>query len=85
MFDGLGLKNFEYGIDFIDNQKCEVHASIRISHVYKQAIKNELENMIKQNVVQATPAVSSVVVVKQRGKIGMCIDPRDLNRNVIRS
>lgn len=89
VFDGLGcLKNFEYDIDFIENPKFEVHAARRIPHAYRKMVKDELDSMVNQNVIrevtEATPAVSPMVVVKQHGKIRICIDPTDVNKNVIR-
>lgn len=89
VFEGLGcLKNFEYDIDFIENPQFEVHAARRIPHAYRQMVKDELDSMVKHNVIrevtEATPAVSPMVVVKQRGKIRICIDPTDVNKNVIR-
>lgn len=89
VFSGLGcLKDYEYDIDFIDDPKFELHAARRIPHAYKQTIKDELDSMVRQNVIremsEATPAVSPMVVVKQKGKIRICIDPTDVNKNVIR-
>lgn len=89
VFDGLGcLKNYEYDIDFVDNPSFEIHAARRIPHAYRQTVKNELDEMVKQKVIrevtEATPAVSPMVVVKQHGKIRICIDPTDVNKNVLR-
>lgn len=89
VFDGLGcLKNYEYDIDFIDNPHFNIHAARRIPHAYRQMVKEELDQMVKQNVIRevtdASPAVSPMVVVKQKGKIRICIDPTDVNKNVIR-
>lgn len=89
VFEGLGcLKDFEYDIDLVDNPKFEVHAARRIPYAYRQTVKAELDAMVKQNVIremtEATPAVSPMVVVKQRGKIRVVMDPTDVNKNVIR-
>lgn len=89
VFDGLGcLKNFEYDIDFIDNPQFEIHAARRIPHAYRESVQKELESMVRQQVIvpitEATPAVSPMVIVKQRGKIRICIDPTDVNKNVLR-
>lgn len=89
VFKGLGcLKGFEYDIDLIDNPKFEIHAARKIPHAYREAVKNEIDNMIKQEVIremtEATPAVSPMVVVKQHGKIRVVMDPTDVNRNVLR-
>lgn len=89
IFEGLGcLKDFEYDIDFIENPSFEVHPARRIPYAYRKLVKDELDSMVKQNVIrevtEATPAVSPMVVVKQNGKIRICIDPTDVNKNVIR-
>lgn len=89
VFDGLGcLKDYEYDIDFIDNPKFEIHAARRIPHAYQQKVKDELDKMLRQKVIRemtdATPAVSPMVIVKQKGNIRICIDPTDVNKNVIR-
>lgn len=89
VFEGLGcLKDFEYDIDFIDNPSFEIHAARRIPHAYRDMVKAELDSMVQQKVIrevtEATPAVSPMVVVKQHGKIRICIDPTDVNKNVIR-
>lgn len=76
------------GIDFIENPSFEVHAARKIPHAYRQKVKEELDNMVRQNVIrevtEATPAVSPMVVVKQNGRLRICIDPTDVNKNVIR-
>lgn len=89
VFDGLGcLKDFVYDIDFIEHPTFEIHAARRIPHAYRQLVKEELDSMVKSKVIkpvtEATPAVSPMVVVKQKGKIRICIDPTDVNKNVIR-
>lgn len=32
----------------------------------------------------ATPVVSPMVIVKNKGNIRICIDPTDLNKNILR-
>lgn len=78
VFEGLGcLKDFVYDIDFIDNPSFEIHAARKIPHAYRQQVKEELDSMEKQGVIrkitEATPAVSPMVVVKQRGRIRICM------------
>lgn len=89
VFNGLGcLKNFEYDIEFVENPSFEIHPARRIPHAYRQQVKDELDSMVKKQVIrevtEATPAVSPMVVVKQRGRIRICIDPTDVNKNVLR-
>lgn len=77
VFDGLGcLKNFEY--DFVENPSFGIHPARRTLHTYRQMMADELDNMAKQKVIHevaaATPAVSLMVVVKQQGRIRICIN-----------
>lgn len=81
-------ENYEYDIEFVGNPSFEIHAARRIPHAYRNMVKTELDSMVKHNVIlqvtEATPAVSPMVVVKQKGKIRICIDPTDVNKNVLR-
>lgn len=82
------MKNYEYDIDLVKNPEFVIHPARRIPNAYKDAVKKELDYMVKKNVIKpetgATPAVSPMVVVKQNGRIRICIDPTDVNKNVIR-
>ncbi|RLU21670.1 hypothetical protein DMN91_006046 [Ooceraea biroi] len=59
-----------------------------IKRVYSmEADKNEEDNELAEQMYQGlepTPAVSPLVVVQQRGKIRICIDPSDLNKQILR-
>ena len=39
---------------------------------------------VKKPETEPTPAVSTMVVVRQKGKIWICIDPSDVNKNILR-
>lgn len=89
VFKGLGcFKGFEYDIDLIDNPRFEIHPARTIPHSYRHLVKTELDSMVAQGVIrettEATPAVSPMVVVRQREKIRVVMDPTDVNRNVLR-
>ncbi|XP_075157939.1 uncharacterized protein LOC142231205 [Haematobia irritans] len=89
IFDGLGkVKNFIYDIDLVENPSFEHYAPRRIPHALKEAVKKEIDNMVKLGVLvktdEITPAVSPMVIVKQKGKIRLCIDPTDINKNIQR-
>lgn len=86
---GLGqLKNFEYDIDIIDNPKFEIFAARRIPYSMRELVKKRLDSMEKNNIIkrqtEATPVVSPMIAVKQKGDIRICLDPTELNKNIIR-
>lgn len=90
IFEGLGCyKDYEYDIDLIENPKLEIKPSRRIPHAIRNEVKEELDKMVKLDVIkpetEPTPAVSPMVVVRQKGKIRICIDPSDVNKNILRS
>lgn len=89
IFEGLGCyKDYEYDIDLIENPKLEIKPSRRIPHAIREEVKAELDRMVKLDVIkpetEPTPAVSPMVVVRQKGKIRICIDPSDVNKNILR-
>lgn len=89
IFKGLGcLKNYEYRIDIKEKATFTIKPTRPIPHAIKQSVKNELDNMVKMDVIrpitEPTPIVSNMVIVKKNGKIRICIDPSDLNKQVLR-
>lgn len=81
-------KNFEYDIDFIDNPKFKIIPARRIPYSLREKAKQELIWMEKVGVIkkvsEPTPAVSPMLVVEQKGKVRVCMDPTDLNKNIKR-
>jgi hypothetical protein len=66
-----------------------IHSPRRVPVAIREVVRKELEDMeangIIAKVVEPTPWVSSMVVVrKENGKVRICIDPRDLNEAVKR-
>lgn len=53
-----------------------------------EEVKQELTSMeqkgIVKKIIEPTPSCSEMVVVKQRGKIRICVDPVELNKVLIR-
>lgn len=89
LFDGLGcLKNFEYDLEFIENPKFKVIPARKIPHAIRPLVKKELDKMVKLGVIEpikeSTPAVSPLVIVQKKGKIRICMDPTELNKNIRR-
>ncbi|XP_025833925.1 uncharacterized protein K02A2.6-like [Agrilus planipennis] len=89
IFEGLGCyKGYEYDIDLIENPKFEIKPSRRIPHALRDEVKQELDRMVKLDVIkpetEPTPAVSPMVVVRQKDKMRICIDPSNVNKNILR-
>ncbi|CAG4931717.1 unnamed protein product [Colias eurytheme] len=89
IFEGLGCyKDYVYDIDLIENPKLEIKPSRRVPHAIRAEVKQELDRMVKLDVIkpetEPTPAVSPMVVVRQKDKIRICIDPSDVNKNILR-
>lgn len=81
-------KNFEYDIDFIDNPKFKIIPARRIPYSLREKAKKELKWMEEVGVIkkvsEPTPAVSPMLVVEQKGKVRVCMDPTDLNKSIKR-
>ena len=64
------------------------HPMRKIAFAILPAVKKELERMESLGVIakvdEPTPWVNSMVVVKQPGKLRICLDPTDLNKFVMR-
>ncbi|XP_045506310.1 uncharacterized protein LOC123702581 [Colias croceus] len=74
IFEGLGCyKDYVYDIDLIENPKLEIKPSRRVPHAIRAEVKQELDRMVKLDVIkpetEPTPAVSPMVVVRQKDKI----------------
>lgn len=82
-------KDFEYDIDFIDDPKFKIIPPRRVPHAIRNQVKKELEKMVQMNIIEPvsepTPAVSPMHVVnKGKGKLRVCMDPTELNKNIKR-
>ena len=67
-----------------------VHTSRRIPISPKEKFKTELDSLVNQGiislVIEQTPWIDSFVcVTKANGSVLLCLDPRDLNKAVLRS
>lgn len=89
IFKGLGcLKDYEYDIDLIKKPDLKIHHPRRIPYAIRDDVKKELDNMVKMNVIrpvtEAIPVVSPMVIVRKNNKIRICLDPTDINKNLLR-
>lgn len=89
LFDGIGcLKGYEYDIDLVENPKLPIYTARKIPHALREAVKKELDFMVKHNIIvpvnEPTPAVSPMVIVRRENKLRICIDPSGINKNLKR-
>lgn len=89
LFNGIGcLNNYEYDIDIVDNPSLKIYPARRIPFALREHVKRELDYMVELGVIkpvtEPTPVVSPMVVVRQKDKVRVCLDPTDLNKNIKR-
>ncbi|MCG8047630.1 MAG: RNase H-like domain-containing protein [Candidatus Thiodiazotropha endolucinida] len=89
LFEGLGCMPDTYSIKVDPSVKPVIHPPRKIPISMKEKVKSELKRMEAEGVIkkqtQPTDWVNSMVVVpKSNGKVRICIDPRDLNKAVLR-
>lgn len=89
IFQGLGcFKNFEYELDLKPEAVFEIRPTRAIPYKIRDEVKEELDRMIEMGVItkqeEPTPVVSNLIVVRKNNRIRLCIDPTDVNKNILR-
>ncbi|MCG7877651.1 MAG: RNase H-like domain-containing protein, partial [Candidatus Thiodiazotropha endolucinida] len=89
LFKGLGCLPDTYTIKTDPSIKPVIHPPRKIPVSLKDKVKMELQKMEKEGIIvkqtQPTEWVNSMVAApKPNGKIRICIDPRDLNKAILR-
>lgn len=89
VFQGLGcLSDYVYDVDIVENPEYVIHPARIVPYKIAKEVKAELQEMVKMGVIkpcrEATDAVSPIVVVKRKGKLRICPDYTDVNKNVKR-
>ena len=88
MFTGLGCLPGEYHIDIDPNIRPVQHTPRSVPVPLKAKLKEKIDEMEKQGIIiqetKPTEWMSSLVSVQKRGKLRVCIYPRDLNRAIKR-
>lgn len=88
-FDRIGNFAGEYHIVLRPNNHQIVHAPRKCPIHMRDEIKAELDGMISQGIIrkvdEPTDWVNSIVYVrKSNGKLRLCLDPKDLNKVIMR-
>ena len=88
-FDRLGSLKGVYNIRVDPTVKPAMHARTKVPIKSKEAIGNELDYLIEEEIiteqVEPTPWVSSVTFPrKPNGEVRVCLDPSNLNKAIIR-
>ncbi|XP_055590558.1 uncharacterized protein K02A2.6-like [Uranotaenia lowii] len=89
VYDGLGcLKGYIYDIDLVENAQWESRPARHVPHSIRDQVKKELDAMEKLGVIERihepTPVVSAMVLVRRNNKLRICIDPSQVNQNLLR-
>lgn len=89
MFDGLGQLKGKYRLQLKENSQPVINPPRRVPFSLQQPLKNEIKRMKEMNVItevrEPTEWVSSLVLVtKPNGKLRLCLDPRNLNKAIVR-
>ncbi len=89
LFDRLGCLNVVYDIKLDRAVAPVVHAPRKVPFALRDRLKKQLDKMVSEKVIapveEPTEWVNSMVVVeKPDGSLRLCIDPRDLNKAILR-
>lgn len=89
VFDGIGCMSDEHSIQVDDSVAPVVHAARRVPISIMDKVQNELDSMEESDIIakvdQPSQWVNSMVVVeKKNGDVRICLDPRDLNKAILR-
>ena len=88
-FDCIGDMQGEYNIKTDPTVPPVQHGRWKVPIEYKEEIEKELAEMVCQRIItkqtEPTPWVSSLTYPKKaNGKLRICLDPKDLNKAIIR-
>ena len=88
VFQGLRCLDGDYHIELDPSVSPVQHVPRRVPIALKQQLKEKLDSLAAQGIIQSVPSstlwISSLVVITKLGKLRVCIDPRDLNKTILR-
>ena len=80
--------NYEHHLIIDNSVTPTVNPPRRIPIALKEKVSNELQRMLKMNIIahieEPTDWVNSMVVVEKSNNLRICIDPRNLNQAIKR-
>lgn len=89
LFKGLGTFEHEYDIKLKEDAKPVAHAPRRVAHSIKKKLKEKLDDMEKNGIIEKasgySPWVNYLVTTEKKDKeksLRICIDPQELNMNI---
>ena len=87
--DGVGKLEGEYKIRLDPTVQPVQHAPRRVAVALRPKLKETLDDLVVQNVItpvtRPTAWINSIVAApKKNGKLRVCLDPKDLNRAILR-
>jgi hypothetical protein len=89
VFKGVGCMSDEHSIQVDESVVPVVHAARRVPISIMDKVQQELNSMEESDIIakvdQPSQWVNSMVVVeKKNGDVRICLDPRDLNKAILR-
>lgn len=84
LFEGYGSVDNEINLEIDPNVPPSIQPPRRVAMSLREDLKKELDQMTKDEIIrkeeESTPWVSNILLVKQKGKVRICLDPIPLNR-----
>lgn len=89
LFKGIGCLNKPYHIKLKENPTPVIHPARRVPVHIKEKLKESLDSLEKQGIIAkvdySTEWINALVIVrKPNGKLRICLDPQDLNKEIKR-
>lgn len=91
IFSGYGCFPGEHNIPTKENFESVSHPPTKVPFAIRKALKQELDRLVHRNAIVKVDTIipqasinRMVIVEKANGKIRLCLDPSDLNNQIIR-
>lgn len=91
IFSGYGKFPGKYNITTVENFEPVSYPPTKVPITLRNELKNEIDRLIKRNAIVKVDEINSnasinrmVIVEKTNGKLRLCLDPSDLNRQIVR-
>ncbi|KAK3087333.1 hypothetical protein FSP39_004790 [Pinctada imbricata] len=88
VFEGIGRLKGKHHIHIDKSVKPVVHPPRRVPYKMQEKLKTELKHMesldVIERVTEPSEWVNSMVIVEKPNRVRICLDPRDLNKAIMR-